>query len=140
MFCRELKKYELAYLKDSQNCNDDLLDLTSIQTSILKLQDDIHQANEQQVGFIGYTSTPFNSLHTFHVFLTHELFFVGKNLASLNSMYSSTTWKWEVVVLFNIHPGTVVEMSIRVLSSGQFEFVCAKNLKNISVEEIIFEK
>ncbi|KAK7590766.1 hypothetical protein V9T40_002379 [Parthenolecanium corni] len=45
---RELKKYELAYLKDSQNCNDDLLDLTSIQTSILKLQDDIHQANEQQ--------------------------------------------------------------------------------------------
>lgn len=67
MFCRELKKYELAYLKETQKCNDDLLDLTSIQTSILKLQDDIHQANEQQVGFIG--RHPF--IHSFFKNFSH---------------------------------------------------------------------
>ncbi len=48
---RETQKYELAYAKESQTSSDDLLDLTTLQTNVLKLQADIHHANEQQVEY-----------------------------------------------------------------------------------------
>ena len=49
-FCsRIIKKFENEYTAKSENANQDLLNISSLQTSVHELQSEIHEANEQQV-------------------------------------------------------------------------------------------
>lgn len=47
-------KYKDEYKAKSEDANQDLLNISSLQTSVHKLQADIHQANEQQVKILFY--------------------------------------------------------------------------------------